>query len=157
MSLNRYEWLLRTITFHDHNTVKADFLKDMYVHMRWVLTEFEKNARQYYQHTEFVVIDETLTLFRMSLFWVAHRWGSKKALPFLKSVTLMNPALMKLGTVTPYLKKIQKYINHVTHCLSSADISIFHQNLATFVKSRNTDTDCMLINHFNFFKLFFSL
>ena len=87
MSLNRYEWQLRTITFHDHNTVKADFLKDMYVHMRWVLTEFEKNARQYYQHTEFVVIDETLTLFRMSLFWVAHRWGSKKALPFLKSVT----------------------------------------------------------------------
>ena len=28
MSLNRYEWLLRTITFHDHNTVRADFLKD---------------------------------------------------------------------------------------------------------------------------------
>ena len=47
MSLNRYEWLLRTITFHDHNTVRADFLKDMFVHMRWVLTEFEKNAQQY--------------------------------------------------------------------------------------------------------------
>ena len=35
------------------------------------------------------------------------------------------PAMMKLGTVIPYLKKILKYINHVPHPLSSADISIF--------------------------------
>ena len=32
---------------------------------------------------------------------------------------------MKLGTVIPYLKEIQKYMNHVTHPLSSADISNF--------------------------------
>ena len=32
---------------------------------------------------------------------------------------------MKLGTVIPYLKKTQKYMNNVTHSLSSADISIF--------------------------------
>ena len=35
------------------------------------------------------------------------------------------PTIMKLGTIIPYLKKTQKYMNHVTHLLSSADISIF--------------------------------
>ena len=31
--------------------------------MRWFLTEFQKNARKYYWHTEFVVIDKTLRNF----------------------------------------------------------------------------------------------
>ena len=53
MSLNRYEWLMRTITFHDHNTVRADFLEDRFARM----TEFEKNARKYCRYTEFVAID----------------------------------------------------------------------------------------------------
>ena len=43
------------------------------------------------------------------------------------------PKMMKLDRVIPYLKKIQKYINHVRHSLISADISIFHR------KSANTD------------------
>ena len=34
MSINRYEWLMRTITFHDHNTVRADFLEDKFARMR---------------------------------------------------------------------------------------------------------------------------
>ena len=34
------------------------------------------------------------------------------------------PTMMKLGTVKPYLKS-KKYIDHVTHPLSSTDISIF--------------------------------
>ena len=63
MLLHRYEWLIRTITFHDHNTVRADFFEDGFAHMRWFLTEFERYARKYYQHTEFVVIDETLKNF----------------------------------------------------------------------------------------------
>ena len=41
MSLNRYKWLMRTITFHDHNTVTADFREDRFARMRWFLTEFE--------------------------------------------------------------------------------------------------------------------
>ena len=36
--------------------------------------------------------------------------------------------MMKPDTVMPYLKKIKKYINDVTHLLSSADISIFTGN-----------------------------
>ena len=35
-------------------------------------------------------------------------------------------------TVTPDLKKIQNYINHVTHPLSSADISIFSRETSKF-------------------------
>ena len=48
---------------------------------------------------------------------------------------------MKLGTVIPYIKKIQKYINHVTHPLSSDDISIFSKEISNFSISRNTDAD----------------
>ena len=47
------------------------------------------------------------------------RWGEGVG---QKSVTY--PTMMKLGTVIPYLKKISKYMNHVTRFLISADISI---------------------------------
>ena len=40
--------------------------------------------------------------------------------------------MMKLYTVIPYLKKIQKCINHVTHPLSSADVSIFSPKVSNF-------------------------
>ena len=40
--------------------------------------------------------------------------------------------MMKLGTVTSYLKKIQKYMNHVTHPLSSAGIGIFSLEFSKF-------------------------
>ena len=63
MPLNRYEWLIRAITFHDHNTIRDDFLEDRFPRMRWFLTEFEKNVWKYYRHTEFVVINETLRNF----------------------------------------------------------------------------------------------
>ena len=46
MSLNRYEWLMRTITFHDHNAVRADFLADRFARMRWFWTEFEKKCAE---------------------------------------------------------------------------------------------------------------
>ena len=51
---------MRIITFHNQNTDGADFLKDRFARMRWVLIEFEKNAWKYYRHIEFLVIDETL-------------------------------------------------------------------------------------------------
>ena len=74
-----------------------------------------------------------LTLFRMGFFGAAHGWGrNKKAPPSLKSVTHAYPPMMKLGTVIPYPKKIQKYISHVTHPLNSADISIFSLEIIKF-------------------------
>ena len=51
----------------------------------------------------------TLTLFSMNLFGAAHGWGkggTKRFPPSLKSVSYTTS--MKLGTVIPYQKKIQK-------------------------------------------------
>ena len=39
---------------------------------------------------------------------------------------------MKFGAVAPFLKKIQKYMNHVTHSLSSAGINIFSPEIRKF-------------------------
>ena len=42
------------------------------------------------------------------------------------------PTMMKLGTLIPYQKKIQKYINYVMQPLSSADISIFSREISKY-------------------------
>ena len=55
--------------------------------------------------------------------------GQKGPLP---KICHTYPTMMKLGTVIPYPKKIQKYMNHVTHPLSSADISIFSPEISKF-------------------------
>ena len=48
--------------------------------------------------------------------------SKKVALP---KICHTYPKMMKLGKVVPYLKKIQKYINYVTHLMNSDDISVF--------------------------------
>ena len=76
------------------------------------------------------------------------RWGEGVG---QKSVTY--PTMMKLGTVIPYLKKIQKIYESRDTPLTSTDISFFHQKPANFNISRNTDTDCILViisNSFSF-------
>ena len=45
MSLNRHKWLISPTIFHDHNTVRADFLEDRFACMKWFLTEFEKKKK----------------------------------------------------------------------------------------------------------------
>ena len=46
--------------------------------------------------------------------------------------------MTKLDTVIPYLKKIQKiYLNHVTHFLSSTDISIFSSEISYICYLKN--------------------
>ena len=61
---------------------------------------------------------QVLTLFRMGIFGVAHGWrggGCKKAPPFPK-ICHTYPKMLKLSTVIPYLKKIQKiYESRDTH------------------------------------------
>ena len=90
-----------------------------------------------------------LTLFRIDLFGEAHGCGGKKT-P-LPKICHTYPAMMKLGPVIPYIKKIQKYINHVANSLSSADINIFHWKSENFAISRNEDIDCILMNNFQLF------
>ena len=48
---------------------------------------------------------EVLTLLTMGLFVLAHGWGQKFPLP---KICHKCPTKMKLSTVVPYLKKIQK-------------------------------------------------
>lgn len=57
---------MRTSTFRDHKTFNIDFLEDRFDCMRLFVTESENNARKYYCHKEFVVIDETLRNFYTS-------------------------------------------------------------------------------------------
>ena len=74
--------------------------------------------------------------------------GGAKRPPFPK-ICHTYPTMMKLGTVIPYLKEIQKYMNQVTH-------PFFHRKSANFVRNteivrntlRNTDTDCILVHNF---------
>ena len=46
-------------------------------------------------------------------------------MPTLPKICPTYPAMMKLDTFIPYLKKIQKHVNHVKHPSSSTGISIF--------------------------------
>ena len=50
--------------------------------------------------------------------------------PSLPKIFHTDPTMKKIGTVISYLKKIQEYMNHVTHTLSSADISIFSPEIS---------------------------
>ena len=70
---------------------------------------YRKCASELYS---FLTIDTTLpsnnslTLFRMGFFGAAHGWGS--FWPPLPKIRYTYPTMMKLGTIIPYLRKIQK-------------------------------------------------
>ena len=78
----------------------------------------------------------------MDLFGATYGCGGKKA-PVSK-ICHTYPAMMKLGTVIPYFKKVKKYVNPVIHPLSSTEISIFMPN--------NIDLANTLIHNFQFFQ-----
>ena len=63
------------------------------------------------------VTEYSLTIFRMSG-WVFSGLFAEKSGGggggFLPKICNAYPTMMKLGTVIPYLKKIKKYMNHVT-------------------------------------------
>ena len=71
-----------------------------------------------------------LTLQKMGLFGSVHGWGVKRSL--LPKFCHTYSTMMNLGTVTPYLKKIQKYLCHVTHPLVSSNIVIFLPEISKF-------------------------
>ena len=76
-------------------------------------------------------------------FWAAHGSGCKNA--HRHKLCHTYPKMMKLGTVIPYLTKIQNIqITRHTHLLTSV---FSHQKSTTFVISRNTDIDCSSIHN----------
>ena len=71
----------------------------------------------------------------MGYFRAAHGWGPRKVSLPKMSQTLTS--VMKLGTVIPYLKKIQNILYHYSRETafadnSSADISIFFLEIGKF-------------------------
>ena len=75
------------------------------------------------------------------------RGGGRKKAPSLKSVTHILQC-SNLAQLYLTQRRLKKYMNRVTHPLSSADIRIFHRKSANFAVSRNTDIDCILIHNF---------
>ena len=45
-------------------------------------------------------------------------------------------------------RRPKKYMNHATHPLSPADISIFHRKSANFAISEKTDINCIRVYNF---------
>ena len=77
----------------------------------------------------------------MGLFGAAH--GSADQKGPLSKICHTYPTLIKLRKADP-----KKYTYHMTHPLSSADISIFYRKSAIFVVSGNTGIDCILMYNF---------
>ena len=88
-----------------------------------------------------------LTLFRMGFFGAPRVWGEGFWLP-LPKICHTYLTMMKLGTVIPYLRKIQKICKSRDRPLISGDVSIFHRKSANFAISRNTDMYWILIHNF---------
>ena len=90
---------------------------------------------------------EALNLFRMGLFGAAHGWQGVASL--LSKICHTYPTLMKLGTVMPYLKKIQKiHKSRDTTFSVLPTSSFFLWKSAIFVISGNTGIDYILMHNF---------
>ena len=79
-------------------------------------------------------------------------WGGKGAAknpsPPLPKICHTYPAIMKLGTVIPNLKKIQKIYELPDTHFESPKISISYRKSENFPLPRNTDIDCILTYNF---------
>ena len=96
----------------------------LYSHVTIVYLTFMK------QFTNFYVVEaKSFTLFRMGIFWDAHGWGRSEKDTTLHKISHTSPTMIKLDTVIPYLKKIQKI--HESS-VTSADISIFSPEISKF-------------------------
>ena len=60
MDRNRFQILLRCLSFHDHAAIRREYGTDRFARGRVFLDEFEKNCREMYEHGALVCLDETL-------------------------------------------------------------------------------------------------
>ena len=114
-----------TICSHG-KTIQEQIIKRIYKIGSWLLLVIVYTTIKVSNATEL-----SLTLFRMGIFGAACGWGGGKKAP-LPKICHKYLTIMKFGAVVPFLKKIQKYMNHVTHSLSSAGISIFSPEIRKF-------------------------
>ena len=88
----------------------------------------------YFNFTGYLV---TLTIFRMGIFCLltdggGRGGGQKTSGPSHPKICHRYSTMIKLDTVIPYLKRFKKCMNHVTHPLSSADITTFSPEISKF-------------------------
>ena len=85
-----------------------------------------------FSSVNFLVKESMLALFRMGFFGAAHGWGGgAKRPPSLKSVTHILQ-WWNLAQLCLTQGRSEKYMNHVTHSLCSADISFFSPEITKF-------------------------
>ena len=94
------------------------------------------------------------------LLWSYSEWAfsglltdrrDQKDSPSLPKICCTYHTIMKLDTLIPYLKRIQKIYKSRDASVEFPDISIFYRKSATFVVSKNTDIDSILTRSFWFF------
>ena len=93
--------------------------------VKWLLFRYNGERIMSQEPKSIILMSMRLTLFRMGIFGAAHGWGEQKSPLPLPKICRTYHAMVKLGTVIPYIKKIKKNMNLVTHPFSSADISTF--------------------------------
>ena len=127
-------------------------LADVFENFRKVCLEIYELGPEKFLSAPEIIWQAALTLFRVGFFGGCSRIGvgGQKGPPSLKSVTHI---LQWWNLAQLYLtqRRSKKYMNHATHLLSSADISIFSPGINKFCYTRNTDIDCFLIHNFHLF------
>ena len=98
--------------------------------MRSILSKVGDQDTAFSSKIELFKENVVLTLFRMGIFWVVYGWADKKT-PSPKSVTHILQ-WRKLEQLYLILERFQKHMNHVTHNLNSAEISIFSEEVSNF-------------------------
>ena len=84
----------------------------------------------------------------MGFFGAAHGYEETKNTFPPPKISRTYHTIMKLSTVIPYLKMIQKIYKSRDTSLEFPDISIFYKKSATFVVSKNTDIHSILTHSF---------
>ena len=97
-----------------------------------------------------------LVLFRIGLFGAAHGWGEQKGPP-IPNICHTYPTKMKLGTVIPYLKKIQKIYESRDTLLEFCWHQHFSLEISKFCcirKYKQIAFWYIISNSFDFFRVF---
>ena len=94
----------------------------------------EWNAKQSQMKiiSPFYILLQVLTPFRMGLFGAAHRWGVGGGGEGKKPSVTHFLHWWNLAQLYLTSRRSKLYINHVTHPLSSANISIFSAKISNF-------------------------
>ena len=142
------DWLM---DFYNKIFFRIFIAKDNYVETNEFLAKFVLVSFISLLHNK----KESFNPIQDGFWWGCSTMGRQKAPTHLPKICPTYPTIMKIDTVTPYLKKIQKIYESRKSSLDSCwHKHFFYQKSSTFVTSRNTDIDfiSMLIsNSFNFF------